>query len=168
MLFFPKNKTPPSFIKGGGWNFSKMAVIGAMGNAGKPGMGGGGGGKFFKSLYIVAKRVLTLLFYEDPLYCLSVPPPLCLPPPNFLSSSTNSPTALSVVLFLWLNGWWCHIWCAILLNANMDLYMWSLGTSVPEGPWCVFQAIRPLVYCGMKHNVVFYWCTQTCNLIRIQ
>ena len=59
------------------------------------------------------------------------------------------PTVLSIVLFLWLNGWSRHIWCAILLNDNMDLHMSNLGTLVPEGPWCVL--------CSKSHNVVFYW-----------
>ena len=38
----------------------------------KPGMGGwfyNGDGKFLKSLYIIARGVLTPLFYEEPLNC---------------------------------------------------------------------------------------------------
>ena len=48
--------------------------------------------------------------------------------PTSLSPPTSTPTVFSVVLLLWLNGWSCHIWCAILLNNNMDLHMSSLGT----------------------------------------
>ena len=60
------------------------------------------------------------------------------PPPPTLS-------VLSVVLFLWLNGWLHHIWFAIFLNDNMDLHMTNLGTLVSEWPWCVFYAIGTLV-----------------------
>ena len=38
------------------------------------------------------------------------------PPPLSVSPLTPTSTALSGVLFLWLNGWSCHIWCTILLN----------------------------------------------------
>ena len=77
--------------------------------------------------------------------------------PTFLSPPTSTPTVLSAVLFLWLNGWSHHIWCAILLNNNMGLHMSSVGTLVPEGPWCVFYATRRQVYWGRTHNVIFYW-----------
>ena len=77
---------------------------------------------------------------KTPLYCLP-----------------STPRVLSVVLFLLLNGWSRHIWCAVLLNDNMDLHMSSLGTLLPEGPWCVFYATRCQVYCGLTHSVVFYW-----------
>ena len=80
----------------------------------------------------------------------SQPPSLLLPTPN--------PTALSVVLFLWLIGWSCHIWCAILLNDIMDPHMSNLGTSVPEGPWCVFYVTRHQVNWGLT-NVTFCWCS---------
>ena len=76
---------------------------------------------------------------------------------TFLSPPTSTQTVLSVVLFLWLNGWSCHSWCAILLNNNMDLHMSSHGTLVPEGPWCVFYATRCQAYWGLTYNVVFYW-----------
>ena len=49
-------------------------------------------------------------------------------PPNSLLPPTPTPTAHSVVLFLWLNGWSRHIWCAILLNDIMDVHMSNLGT----------------------------------------
>ena len=78
-------------------------------------------------------------------------------PPNSLSPPTPTPTGLSVVLFLWINGWSSHVWCAILLNYNMDLHMSGLCTLVPEGPWCVFYVTRRQVYWGLTHVVVFYW-----------
>ena len=90
------------------------------------------------------------------------PPYIAYPPPFFfkfcppLSPPTPTPTVFSAVLFLWLNRWSYHVWCAILLN-NMDLHMLSLGTLVPEGPWCVFNATRHHIYGGLAHNVVFYW-----------
>ena len=83
---------------------------------------------------------------------LSTPPLffiiLSTPAPTSLSPTTPNLTALSVVMFLWLNGWSRHIWCTILLNDNIDLYMSSLGTLVPEGPWCVFYATGRQVYWG--------------------
>ena len=80
----------------------------------------------------------------------------CANPPYFMKIPPKlpTPTALSVVLFLWLNGWSCHIWFAILLNDNMDLHMSSLGTMVPEGPWCVFYATRHQVYWGLTQGVL--------------
>ena len=60
--------------------------------------------KFLKSLYIVGRGVLTLLFYEDPpilpvaslFKCCPHPPP----PSTSLSPPTPTFTALSVVMFL--------------------------------------------------------------------
>ena len=71
------------------------------------------------------KTLSFLKFYiAYPLFqILSNPSPHLLP-------STPTPTVLSVALFLWLNGWFCHIWCAILPNDNIDLHMSSLGTLV--------------------------------------
>ena len=73
------------------------------------------------------------------------------------SPPTPTPTVLSGTLFLWLNGWSHHIWCAIFLNDNMDQHMLNLGILVLEGPWCVFYATRCQVYWGLTHSVVFYW-----------
>ena len=50
-----------------------------------------------------------------------------------------------------------HIWCAILLNDNIDMYVSSLGTLVPEGPWYLFYATRCQFYWGLAYNVVFQW-----------
>ena len=130
-------------------------------------MGGGwfimGDVKFLKSLYIVGRRVLNPLFYEDDLPYISkspffkfFPPPPPLPFSTFLSPPTLNATALSVIIFLWINEWSRHIWYTILLNDNMDLQMSSLPTLVPEGPWFVFYATRQQFYWGMTHNVVFY------------
>ena len=72
----------------------------------------GGDGKFLKSLQIVGRRVLTTLFYEDPLYCLPSFFRFC-PTPS-LSPPISTPTVLSVM-------------------DNMDLHILSLGTLVPQG-----------------------------------
>ena len=92
----------------------------------------------------------------------------CLPPPFFQILSTLTPTpttslspaipattVFSVVLFLWLNEWLCHIWCAVFINYNMDVHMLSLGTLVQEGPWCVFYATRHQVYTELWHMCFF-------------
>ena len=73
-------------------------------------------------------------------------------PPPSLSPPTPTTTAVSVVLFLGLNGWSHHI-----LSDIMDLHMSSLVTLVPEGPLCVFYALRHQVYWGLTHNVFFCW-----------
>ena len=94
---------------------------------------------------------------KTPQYCL---PLLFQPPlPQFPVTSNLHPNCsfCSPVSFGWVGGWSRHIWCAILLNDNMELHMSSLGTLVPEGPWCVFYATRRQVYWGLTHNVVFYW-----------
>ena len=93
--------------------------------------------KFLKSLQIVGRRVLTILFYEDPLYFLSSFFRFC-PIPS-LSLPISTPTGLSVM-------------------DNMDLHILSLGTLVPEGSWCVFYATRNQVYWALTHNVDFLWC----------
>ena len=84
--FFHIAQTPPSLLhKWGDEIFQKMAVMGdgksLLEMGGMPRMrglvgfimvggGGGRGGKFLKSLWIVSRGALTLLFFEDPLYCL--------------------------------------------------------------------------------------------------
>ena len=93
-----------------------------------------------------------------PLYCL----PLLFqffsqPSSTSLSPPTPTSTVLSVVLFLWLNGWSRHIWCANLLNDNMDLHMSNLGTLVPERPWCVFYGTKCQVCWGLTNHVGSDW-----------
>ena len=83
----------------------------------------------------------TFPFLSYPFPHLSVPP-------------APTPTVLSVVLFLWLNRRSCRISCTNLNNDNMDLYILSLGTLVPEGPWCVFYATRHQVYWGLTQGVL--------------
>ena len=75
--------------------------------------------------------MLTPLFFKDPI----LPTPSLTPifqilsnPPCSLSPPNPTLAVLSVVVFLWLNGWSCHIWCAILQNNNMDLHVLSLGS----------------------------------------
>ena len=102
-----------------------------------------------KIMQIIVGR--TLLFYEDP--------PI-LPTPLFQILSTplfsTPPHCSFVVLFLWLNGWLCHIWRAVLLDNIVDLHMLSLGNLVPEGP-CrdvsrPFE--RPVYWFGYPNNTV--------------
>ena len=70
-------------------------------------------------------------------------------PLTSLSPPTPIPTDFSIFLFLWLNRWSCHIW--------MHLHMSSLGTLVPEGPWCMFYATRHK-FAEVWHIMCFY-CT---------
>ena len=116
-----------------------------------------GDGKFLKSIYLVGRRVLTLLFYGDPTYIVY---PLFLkfrPPTTHFPVTSNPHSHCSFCWPVSLAEWWSrHIWCAILVNDNMDLHMSSLGILVLERPWCVFYATRRQVYWGLTH-VVFYW-----------
>ena len=83
------------------------------------------------------------------------------PRPSSLLPLTPTLTALSVVLFVWLNGWLHHIWCAILLNDITNLHMPNLGTLVPQGPWCAFYVTRRQVYWGLKpvfFSGTLIWC----------
>ena len=107
-------------------------------------------------------RCPTPLFYKDPPYIAYNP--LF---PNSLSPSTPSPTAISVVLFLWLNGWSCYVWYAILFNNIMDKKKSRRDTLVPEWPWCVFYATSCKVYWGLTHHVVFCWYSDLISLIHI-
>ena len=147
--------------KEGGWNFSKMAIIGGGGgftrNGGKPWMGGswfynGRDGKFLKSLYIVGRGVLTPLFYED-LPILPIAPfwNVVHPPPQLLCHLQPPPPLFSLLscFFSWMGD---HATFDVLFN-NIDLHMSSLGSLVPEGPWCVFYAIRHQVYWGLTHTI---------------
>ena len=78
--------------------------------------------------------------------------------PHFcVTTNPHSHCSFYCPVSLWLNAWSRHIWCAILLNNNMDLHMSSLGTLVPEGSWFAFYEKRIQVYWGLTHNVVFYW-----------
>ena len=104
------------------------------------------------------------LFYEDLPFIaytpisnfipLLSPPPTHTHPPFRLKLPTL--TALSVISFLWLNGWLRHIWCVILLKDIMVLHIPSLCTLVPEGRSCVFYATRHQVYWGLI-QVSFCW-----------
>ena len=65
------------------------------------------GWKFLKSLHMVGRGVLAHLFYEeqpDIAYLLFFRFLYSHPPATSLSPPTHTPTVLSVVLFLWLNG----------------------------------------------------------------
>ena len=99
---------------------------------------------------MVGGGVLTPYLMKSPFFKFCQPPPFLLPP-------TPTLPALSVVLFLWLDGWSRYIICTILLNDIMDLQMPSVGTLVPEGPWCVFYATRRQVCRALTHNVAFCW-----------
>ena len=80
--------------------------------------------------------------------------------PTHLSFTSNThPTFLSVVLSLWLNGWWRHIWCAISLNDNRDLHMSSLGTLVREGSRCVFYAIKQGVKVPEVWHIMWFFAS---------
>ena len=124
----------------GGWE------IFTINGRGKPGMGGGGfimgAWEIFKVSLHNKQRGANPLFYKTPPYCL--PPLHC--------------------LFLSLNEWSCHIWCATLLNDNMHLHMLSLYTLEAEGP-CVFYATRCKVYWDLTHNMHFYWYSDLVSYI---
>ena len=118
---------------------------------------------FFIGITIVGRGFVLppTLFYEDTPHI-----PYSLYPPNFhpffnfflILTCLKPPPPLLFLFpcfFNW-NVWSCHIWCVILLDNIMDPHMSSVGTLVPEGPWCVFYATKCHVYWGLTHNVVFY------------
>ena len=98
-------------------------------------------------LYHSWQRVFNTLFCNDPPYIAY----------SFLKfcPSSLSP-AVIVIFFLWLNGRSRHIWCVILPNDIIDLYMSSLGTIVAKGLCCKLYATRRQLYWGLTHTVVFY------------
>ena len=65
-------------------------------------------------------------------------------PPHHSTPPTH--TVLSAVLFLWLNGWFRHIWCAIYL---MILWIYTTFTFMQQG--IKFTEV------WQTHNLVFYW-----------
>ena len=119
--------------------------------------GGGEGGGIEKVLLeIGGSQEWVVWFYNGP--------PI-LPTPPFskfvllpLLCHLQPPPALPILFSCFFSWMGDDSRCdAILLNDNMDLYMLSLGTIVPEGPWCVFYATRHEVYWGLIYNMVFYW-----------
>ena len=93
------------------------------------------------------------------------------PPPTYLLPPNPTPNIFSVVLFLWLNGWSHHIWCAFLLNDNMNLHILSLGTLVPKGPWCMLcnkaSSLLRSDTCGFYSTPIWYHKhTNTHNTLR--
>ena len=76
------------------------------------------------------------------------------PPPYF---SLQTPPPLLFLLSCWMGDRATFDVFYFLLNYIMDLHMLSLGTVVPEGPWCVFYSTRHQVYWGLTHNVTFCW-----------
>ena len=78
---------------------------------------------------------------------LSTPPP----PPTFLSPPTSPPLFfLLSCLFSWMGD---HTTFDVLFSDNINQHMSSLGSLVPEGPGCVFYAIRHHVYFGLTHTI---------------
>ena len=69
---------------------------------------------------------LPILWSPPPSYIACLPFSNFVEPPS-LSPLTFNPTALLVILFLWLSGCLCHVWYVILLNDIMGLHMSSLG-----------------------------------------
>ena len=94
---------------------------------------------------IFGRGILAPYFMNTPVLFIS-PFSNFVQPPSPLPCHLQPPAPL---LFLRLNWWLRHIWCAVLLNDIMDLHMSSLGTLVPEGPWCVFYATKRQVYWGL-------------------
>ena len=113
-------------------------------------------------LHMFLDRCPTPLFYKDPPYIAyhSLFP-------NSLTPLTPSPTAISVVLLLWLNGWSCYVWYAILFNNFMDQEKSRRDTLVPEWPWYVFYGTSCQVYWGLRHHVVFCWDSDLITFIHI-
>ena len=110
-----------------------------------------GDGKFLKSLYIVSPKPLIL--WKPLIYCLALP--FSNPPHPHFPVNSNLHSHCSFCCHVSLAEWWSyHIWSAFLLTDNMDLYISSFGTLLPEGPWCVFYATRRQVYWGLTSVLI--------------
>ena len=107
-----------------------------------------GTNKSLQSHFITRKAIVRNPILWRPPYFSNTVQPIS----SFLLSPIATPTALSVVLFLWLNGWSCHIRCTILLNDIMDLHMMTLCNLILEEPWWVLYETRCQVYWGMTHT----------------
>ena len=59
------------------------------------------------------------------------------------SAPTSAATVFFVFLFLWLNGWSCHIWCAILLNDIMDLHFRAWRILLIVSAWVLIPPSKP-------------------------
>ena len=86
---------------------------------------------------------------------------LRLPLSNFVQPIPPLPCHLKPLtplffLFSCFFGWMGDHATFDVLHYLADLQMSSLGTLVPEGPWCMFYARRHHVCQGLIHNVVFY------------
>ena len=78
-------------------------------------------------------------------------------PPTFQSPPTPPPLFfLLPCFFSWMGD---HTTFDVLFSDNINHYMSSLGSLVPDGPGCVFYAIRHHVYFGLTHTiyVTFIW-----------
>ena len=96
-------------------------------------------GQFFNEMFSFLSK--TILMEETSMLSNLTFLKFCSTP---LSVASNLyPPAIFDVLFLWLNGLLCHIWCVFSLNDIMDLQMSSLGTLVPEQPCYVFHTHIP-------------------------
>ena len=62
--------------------------------------------------------------------------------------ASNSTTAYSVVLFLWLNGWSRHIWCATFLDDIKNVQMLSFRTLMHVLYKKVSSLLRPETWCS--------------------
>ena len=106
-------------------------------------------GKFdqFASNNIVGCGLLTTVFYEDSLYCLTlffqILSPLFLQTHTHTHTHTSVHPTLFVALFLWLNGWFRHIWCYFT--------WWHYGYIHAE-PWYL-STTRTLQCVFMQHGV---------------
>ena len=69
------------------------------------------------------------LFYEDPvILSILLSQILFNNSIHFRVTSNPHPHYSFCPSVFWLNGWSWHIWCAILFNDNLDLYLSGLGT----------------------------------------
>ena len=100
--------------------------------------------------YFIKTSLYPPFFFK---FCPTNPPP----PPTPLPCHLQPPLHCFIVLCLWLNGWSCHIWCAILLN-NMNLHMSSLGTLVPQGP---------TLMCALYNNRTHSLRSDTCGSLLV-
>ena len=99
-----------------------------------------GGWEIFEVLLHSWQRGANPLILWRPPYIAYLPFfKCCPPPPTQLSCHLQLPPPLFFLLSCFFSWMGDHTTFDVLFHDNIDLHMSSLGSLVPEGPWCVLS-----------------------------